>query len=243
MKNLTILSAAVAMAFSVSANAAVVDFGNSNALQGVLDNITVNGLSSVDVDVDGLADDSDSQWTIGGTGGSVSTMVIELAGFAGTNTFGVYDLKDPSNSIELFGGAASTGAQVLLSIDLGGSIFINSAYTGTDFGSLGDFGYYLDVAATSNRYYSDTLLNTDGFDHMAAYEGEGDVVQVGNWAPGPWGSNEYVLAWEDLHNGGDKDFTDFVVMVESVSPVPEPTALALLGLGLAGFGFTRRAKK
>jgi len=55
----------------------------------------------------------------------------------------------------------------------------------------------------SDQVHSDTLHNADGADHM------------------------YALVFEELRDGGDRDSSDFVVMMESVTPVCVPGAILL----------------
>ena len=182
-KFLRILAVAVCGVFMLAgaATAAPFTFGDGgSALQGVLDGITqapVLGSSSVDVTTDALTDAQDSYWNITASGGSVATMIIELAEFAPGNTFGVYS---GTNYVQLFAGADSAGAQVLLSIKDDWSVFVDKVDTGVDFVG-GTFGFYLDSTAytTGGLWHSDTLLNADGLDHMAAYQGTNtDTVKL-----------------------------------------------------------------
>ncbi len=232
-----------------AAPAGAVSFGDAGAsLQSVLDGITVGSSSSIDVTTDAVSDAEDSAWSVTASGGAVSTLIIELAGLETTNVFGVYDAADPTKQVMVFDGAATAGAQSVLSIKDDGSVFVNLVDTGVDFvGNL--FGFFLDSTpsgeANTGVWFSDTSLNSDGFDHMAAYQGTGDLVDLPGVAPGIWTPSEFVLAWEDLNSSiNDGDFDDFVVMVESVQPVPLPGAVWLFGSALVAIvGFARRRRQ
>jgi len=220
------------------------------SLEGALNTITLlpnPSDTSVDVVNDMLTDNLDSSWNITATGGSVATVIIEIASYAGSNTFGVYDPINPSTKVQIFDGAATTATQATLSIWGDGSVFVNHVDTTVDF-AVTYFGYYLDATIGNNNnqaiFHSDTAFNLDGQDHMYAYQGTNtDTVKIGGWPSGLWTNNEYVLAFEDLWNGGDRDFSDFVVMVESVQPIPVPGAvlLGILGLSAAGIKLRRFA--
>jgi hypothetical protein len=236
---LIILSIAV-MCLGATSVMAVPFLDGGASLQGVLDGITtapVAGDSSVDVTTDAIIDGADKHWSITAAGGSVATMIIEIAGFAGNNTFGVYDATNSAVSVELFDGAAAQSDQVTLSIKVDGSVYVDNVDSNVDFAGKW-FGYYLDATKDGQSiWYSDTGLNSDQMDHMAAYQGTNtDTVQIVGYFPALWTDNEYILAFEDLDaSTTDGDFSDMVVMVESVVvPVPGAILLGILGLSAAG---------
>lgn len=123
-------------------------------------------------------------------------------------------------------------------IDQGGLTAGDSVSLGTvKAGSTLDFWLNANGFLKSNpaRWSTDTSKNKDGLQHVMAYE-YGDYL---------------VLAWEDLMNGGDRDYNDVVVAIDigqaNLQPpvsqdVPEPSTTVAL-LGATAFGLSRLRRR
>lgn len=248
--NLGIMTVAVLL-FGGQAFAVPVNVSGSNGettLQGVLDGITVGGDSSVNVTTDQMS--PSAYWSVNGSGGSFSQIVIEIAGNAGSNTFGIFDAANPGNQVELYSGADSMGDSATFGFLNGGGVWTSNTNNVVGSGFGGNlFGFYLDTP--NGLFFSDSSLNSDDAAHMVGYRGgNGDTVQIADSMPGLWGVNEYIFGWEDeAAPDWDWDYNDMVVVVESMTavavPAPGVLGFALVGLSLIGFGVVvrRRADK
>jgi hypothetical protein len=142
---------------------------------------------------------------------SIAALKIEIAGDAGYNEFGWYDYD--------------SSGQKVLHVIFDGEAGSSSAYTFTPLSTK--YGFYF-VGKRSETDVIGTWYTEGNGDHFAVFSATGSEV--------------YWIGMEDLNLcSSDLDYNDMVVKVSSVSvPVPEPTTMLLVGLGLIGLAGIRR---
>ena len=145
--NKKVMGIAAAAMFASTSSWAVTFGDGGAALQGVLDGIATDGANDVSAATGEIG--GGEYWAIDGSGGAISTIIIELAGNANSNTFGIYDAFT-NQHVELFSGADTAGFAnggiTSVSILLDGSVILDNVNdTGVDFAG-NKFAFYLDTS-------------------------------------------------------------------------------------------------
>jgi len=194
----------------------------------------------------------DEVWEITSSAASATALIFEFTPYAGTNTFGIYDIYNPDTKLQLYNGAATTGAKRLLTVDdslgAGQVRFTTYSFSPWFSNSVNNFtsnlfGYYVDSSASAGGgvFYSQSSLNSNTSggnggttDHFVSFRGDNnlrlDLDGAGKkFSYATFSSGEFILAAEattfdaPLPVNTNFDYADFVVLVQSVNPVDLPS--------------------
>lgn len=116
-------------------------------------------------------------------------ILAQFSDAAETKTAGVYKAGDPTSFTQLLGPDSPTRDSV--------------GFSDVSFASIGIY-FQPNVAHTDFIWYTETNLNEDRFKHALIYS-------AGK-------SGEYIIAFEDILQGGDRDYNDLVLLIDFDDP-------------------------
>jgi hypothetical protein len=239
------------IAVMCSAQGTVRPWGDSTSLaglQGVFD-----GIGST---IDAVNDQSsEALFEPTGAGNSVASYVATITWGWSELEFGIYNMYDPSQRITIFNeSTAAAGDSVVLTFDEGlglvASIDLSNPLAPvvidqSDY--FADFGFYTiaydGASVLEGPLYSEDSLNPGGYARFLTYEAKGDDVTLGDAGTYNDINHWYIAAEAGNYDGAsteNADFNDMVVQMESITPIPEPASLVLMGGAFAMITVARR---
>ncbi len=239
------------IAFTGSVQGALRPWGDSASLaelQGVFD-----GIGST---IDAVNDQtSEALFEPTGAGNSVAAYVATVSWGWSDLEFGIYSMNDPSQRVKLFNeSTAALGDSVVLTFDEGLGLVASVDLSNpldpvvidqSDY--FVEFGFYAiaydGASVVEGPLYSEDSLNPGGYARFLTYEAKGDDVTIGDAGTYNDINHWYVAAEGGNYDGTsteNADFNDMIVQMESITPIPEPATLGLMGVFAGGICFSRR---
>lgn len=234
------------MAALTNGNRPFTDFkaGGEASLQAAFDSIT-EASSPTKVNVT-TGQTNEAAFVVNTGAESTATFFIELTGNASRLEFGVYDFMARSKKAKVFGGSDTVGDTATIEFLANGDVKVDGVVVGNGFSPY--FGFYINIPpaptatnGVTRTWYTEDDQNSDfggtykGV-HALVYEGDGTTVFKPAFG-GNFGDGDFIIAWEDGNNSGDRDFQDAVFLVNQLDRasnfIPEPTT-AVLGLMSTG---------
>jgi len=210
----------------------ILGFSDNTALNNAIVNQSGGSFTSFEISASTLA--------------GYSSLLLEMAGNADNNTFGLYEVGNTGNALQLLNGANGPNlnpadAVHITATAFAGNVIISDGAGSITVSSSATIGFYLNTGAGGNgTYYSDLTdennANGNSMQHVAAFN---VLSTLYGQAPFPTvGQSGYVMGWEDEPVGSsDFDYQDMVVSLTAL-PVPEPTTLVAGALLLLPFGMS-----
>ena len=143
----------------------------------------------------------------------VAFILLESAGFANENVFGIYSAYDPQQKLQLFAGSDSPTDMTTVKFNATAGTAEN-LQTGQTANIGKFFGFYLTTPQNGGiTYYTDLTRNPDSLEHGLIFNTSGFTGVIEN-------DPDTVIAFEDFLGLGDRDYNDMVVGIINAVPLP-----------------------
>ena len=243
MKLSNILSASVALialAFTASSFATLTYSG----LQTIFDATTVVNSTIGTLAVEPLDSENHVDLTLGFTtfsGGSSNAYNIFGYAIDVDDTFGIVSMKS-SIEYSLIGADSGLFSGNYFTINAGGKMSYWGANGPSEVEGFGQqFGFFFTDSSAGTTAYTSNAGEVLGYT-LSDIDVQVMTVMFGNLTTfSDAGENDMILAFNTTTTQGG--YTDAVVLVQNVRLIPEPSIIALMGLGLVGMGVAARRKQ